>query len=125
MKPNKKRAEAWCGRDPLAVGPFLHLWGRGGKGLLWGGRGHGGGVGVDPGKERCGCEPNARIIASQSARRFARLAQVPFDFAQGRLSAGKERALQDDNAFLVTVVVAASAWIIFSGPGFAAGPTRW
>jgi hypothetical protein len=39
---SEKRAEAWCGRDPLAVGPFLHLWGRGGKALLWGGRGHGG-----------------------------------------------------------------------------------
>jgi hypothetical protein len=36
------------------------------------------------------------IIASQKARRIARLAQIPFDFAQGRLSVGKERLPQDD-----------------------------
>ena len=33
------------------------------------------------------------IIASQKARRTAGLAQIPFDFAQGRLSLRKKRLL--------------------------------
>jgi hypothetical protein len=36
-------------------------------------------------------------IASQRTRRFARLAQIAFDYAQARLSRRKERLLQDDN----------------------------
>jgi len=34
-----------------------------------------------------------RVIASQKPRRFARLAQIPFDYAQGRLSLRKRGLL--------------------------------
>src|ERR1700691_2503995 len=41
-------------------------------------------------------EASQKRGASQRARRTARLAQIPFDFAQGRLSLRKERLLGDD-----------------------------
>ncbi len=42
-------------------------------------------------------EPNALFIVSQRTRHIARLAQVPFGFAQGRLSPRKERLLRMTN----------------------------
>ena len=36
------------------------------------------------------------LFARHKRGRSARLARIPFDFAQGRLSAGKERPPRDD-----------------------------
>jgi hypothetical protein len=40
------------------------------------------------------------IIASQKPRRNALVAQIPFDFAQGRLSRRKERFVRNDETEL-------------------------
>jgi len=45
-------------------------------------------------KEASQTRPSVAIALSEQALRIARLAQIPFDFAQSRLSPRKERLLR-------------------------------